>query len=110
MKITRWDLADHIKTEEDATKYLEAAFEDGDPALIQAVLGDIARSKGMADIARKIGVGRESLYKSLKLGGNPSFATVLKVIKLLGLSLKVKKPRKRTKGSQHAEPGGAVGM
>lgn len=69
MKITRLDLADHIKTEQDAVRYLEA--------VIQAVLGHIARSKGMTDIAKRIGVGRESLYKSLKLGGNPSFATAL---------------------------------
>ncbi len=104
VKTTKWDMADHIKTEKDVIGYLEAAFEDGDPKLIQAVLGDIARSKGMTEIAKKIGVGRESLYKSLKLGGNPSFATVLKVVKLLGLSLKVNKPRKTTKGFQHVEP------
>lgn len=104
MKITRLDLADHIKTEQDAVRYLEAALEDGDAKLIQAVLGHIARSKGMTDIAKRIGVGRESLYKSLKLGGNPSFATVLKVIKTPGLSLKVSSPRKRTKRLQRAEP------
>lgn len=96
MKITRLDLADHIKKEQDAVRYLEA--------VIQAVLGHIARSKGMTDIAKRIGVGRESLYKSLKLGGNPSFATVLKVIKTPGLSLKVSSPRKRTKRPQRAEP------
>ena len=71
--------------------YLEAAFEDGDPSLIQAALGDIARAKGMTALAQKAGLGRESLYKSLKRGGNPSFATILKVINILGLTLRLQK-------------------
>jgi probable addiction module antidote protein len=68
--------------------YLEAALEDGDPALVAAALGDIARAKGMADIARETGLGRESLYKALSPEGNPEFATVLKVVKALGLRLR----------------------
>ncbi len=67
--------------------YLEAALEDGDPALITSVLGDIARSKGMAQIAQETGLGRESLYKALSSEGNPEFATVLKVVRALGLRL-----------------------
>ena len=83
-----WDAADHIETKEDMAAYLEAALEDGDPALVVAALGDIARSKGMTNIARETGLGRESLYKALSLEGNPEFATVLKVIQALGLRLR----------------------
>ena len=67
--------------------YLEAALEDGDCALIGAALGDIARAKGMTQIARDTGLGRESLYKALSPDGNPEFATILKVINALGLKL-----------------------
>ncbi len=69
--------------------YLEAALEDGDPALVVAALGDIARAKGMTQIARDAGVGRESLYKALSASGNPEFATVLRVLRALGLHLRV---------------------
>jgi len=83
-----WDAADHLDTKEDMAAYLEAALEEGDPQLISAVLGDIARARGMTQIARETGLGRESLYKALSTEGNPEFATVLKVIKALGLRLK----------------------
>jgi len=83
-----WDAADHLDTKEDMAAYLEAALEEGDPQLIAAVLGDIARARGMTQIARETGLGRESLYKALSTEGNPEFATVLKVIKALGLRLK----------------------
>ena len=89
IEIKPWDAADHLKTDEDTVNYLEAALEDGDASLVSAVLGDIARARGMTDIARIAGLGRESLYKSLKPGGNPSFATVLKVLKALGFALHV---------------------
>ena len=64
-----------------------AALDEGDPSLIAAVLGDIARAKGMTAIARKAGLGRESLYKALSTEGNPEFATILKVVRALGLKL-----------------------
>ena len=83
-----WDAVEHLETKEDIAAYLEAALEDGNPALVAAALGDIARSKGMAQIARETGLGRESLYKALSLEGNPEFATVLKVVKALGLKLR----------------------
>ncbi len=94
MKKTRiavkpWDAADHLKTRKDMAAYLEAAIEDGDPAVIAAAIGDIARARGMAEIARKTGLGRESLYKALSPGGNPEFATILKVVQALGLKLHV---------------------
>jgi probable addiction module antidote protein len=86
-KTRSWDAAEHLETEEDMALYLEAALEDGDPALVAAALGDIARAKGMSEIARETGLGRESLYKALSPEGNPEFATVLKVIRALGLRL-----------------------
>jgi len=82
-----WDVAEHLETEEDMAAYLEAALEEGDAALVAAALGDIARAKGMAEIARETGLGRESLYKALSPEGNPEFATVLKVVRALGLRL-----------------------
>jgi probable addiction module antidote protein len=87
IKTRPWDAAEHLKTEEDMAAYLEAALEDGDPALIAAVLGDIARAKGMSQIARETGLGRESLYKALSPDGNPEFSTVLKVVRALGIRL-----------------------
>ncbi|MEO1148803.1 MAG: addiction module antidote protein [Cyanobacteria bacterium J06638_22] len=84
-----WDPAEHLETKEDMAAYLEAALEDGDPSVLAAALGDIARSKGMTHIARETGLGRESLYKALSFEGNPEFATVLKVLQALGLRLQV---------------------
>lgn len=86
-KTRAWDAAEHLETVEDMAAYLEAALEDGDPALFTAALGDIARAKGMSKIARATGLGRESLYKALSPDGNPEFATVLKVLESLGLKL-----------------------
>ena len=80
-----WDAADHLETTEDMVAYLEAALEQDDPQLVAAVLGDIARAKGMTKVAQEAGLGRESLYKSLSSSGNPEFATVLKVMRVLGL-------------------------
>src|SRR5260370_20197251 len=85
-KTISWDSAAYLKTDEDIANYLEAVFEDGDPALIAHALGVIARAKGMAQIAKAAGLGRESLYKALSPEGNPEFATVLKVVQALGLS------------------------
>ncbi len=84
-----WDVIEHLETDEDMAAYLDAALEDGDTAVILAALGDIARAKGMAQIARDAGLGRESLYKALATTGNPEFATVLKVVRALGLQFHV---------------------
>ena len=86
-----WDAAEHLETAEDMAAYLEAALEDGDPALVTAALGDIARARGIAQIAREAGLGRESLYKALSAEGNPELATVLKVLRALGLRLHVER-------------------
>ncbi len=87
MQTQPWDAADYLETKEDVVLYLEAAFEDGDPGLIAAALGDIARAKGMTKVAAEAGLGRESLYKALSPDGNPEFSTVLKVMRALGLRL-----------------------
>jgi len=89
-KTMPWDAAEHLETEEDMAAYLEAALEEGDASLVAAALGDIARAKGMTAIARETGLGRESLYKALSPEGNPEFATVLKVVRALGLRLHAK--------------------
>jgi len=89
-KTSVWDAADHLKTQADMESYLEAALEENDPALIATALGDIARAKGMTQIAKKTGLGRESLYKALSAQGNPEFSTVVKVIDALGLHLHVR--------------------
>ena len=86
-----WDAAEHLETAEDMAAYLEAALEDGDPALVTAALADIARARGIAQIAREAGLGRESLHKALSAEGNPEFATVLKVVRALGLRLRVER-------------------
>jgi probable addiction module antidote protein len=84
-----WDSASYLKTRADIAGYLEAVFEDGDPALIAHALGVVARARGMSQIAQATGLGRESLYKALSPDGNPGLATVLKVMHALGLKLKV---------------------
>jgi probable addiction module antidote protein len=89
VKTLPWDSADYLKTPEDIVAYLEAAFEDGDPELISLALGAVARSKGMTEIARRTGLGRQSLYKALSPEGHPEFATVLNVVRALGLKLTV---------------------
>lgn len=87
-KTLPWDPAEHLETEADMAAYLEAALEEGDPGLVPAALGDIARAKGMTQLARETGLGRESLYKALSPSGNPEFATVMKVVAALGLKLR----------------------
>lgn len=85
-----WDAAEYLESDEDMAAYLEAALEEGDASLVAAALGDIARAKGMTQIAKETGLGRESLYKALSPEGNPEFATVLKVVRSLGLRLYAK--------------------
>jgi probable addiction module antidote protein len=84
----RWDAASYLRDEQEIVAYLQAALEEGDASVITAALGDVARAKGMSRIARKAGLGRESLYKALSPEGNPEFATVLRVLDALGVRLK----------------------
>jgi probable addiction module antidote protein len=88
-KFTRWDSIDYLKTEEDIVLYFDACIEKdpGDGSLIRQALGDIARARGMTRLARDTGLTREGLYRALSSDGNPEFATVMKVIKALGLQL-----------------------
>ncbi len=87
MKTRRFDIAEHLDTPERRALYLEAAFDEGDPKLIFAAIGDIARASGMGDLAEDTGLAREALYRSLSAQGNPEFATVLKVLDALGIKL-----------------------
>jgi probable addiction module antidote protein len=91
IQTTRWDSAQHLKTEEDIQLYLDACLEeaDGDPALIIHAFNVVARSKNMSQLARETGLSREGLYKALSPEGNPSFDTVAKVARALGLKLTV---------------------
>jgi probable addiction module antidote protein len=93
---TRYDVAEHLRTPKEMAAYLEACFEeaDGDAAFIAKALGDVARAKGMSQVARDAGLSRESLYKALSGERAPGFDTVLKVIGALGLSLHAEVSRK----------------
>jgi probable addiction module antidote protein len=86
---TRYDVAEHLRTPEEMAAYLEACLEqaDDDAAFIAKALGDIARAKGMSEVARDAGLSRESLYKALSGERSPSFDTILKVVHALGLKL-----------------------
>ncbi len=86
---SRYDTADYLNSEEDIRLYLDACQEEGDPALILAALGDIARARNMTALAKDAGLTRAGLYKALSAEGNPSFATVLRVAKALRLQIKI---------------------
>jgi probable addiction module antidote protein len=84
-----WDITRYLDSDEAIAAYIEAALGEDDPALLAAALGDVARAKGMTQIARETGLGRESLYKALSAEGNPEFGTVQKVVRSLGLKFHV---------------------
>lgn len=88
-KYSRWDSSEFLDTEEDMQLYLDACIEEdeGDGRLIAKAIGDIAKARNMAQLARDTGLTREGLYKALSGEGNPSFASILKVTKALGLEL-----------------------
>ncbi len=90
-KITfkKWDPAEVIETKKDVIALLEVALEGNDPDFLLSIVGDMARSKGMTEIARELGISRRGLYKAIAPDGNPSFKTVIKLLDLLGLRLKV---------------------
>ena len=87
-KTTAWNVAEHLKTKEERAAYLNAAFEDGDASVIAAALGDIAKAEGMSKVAKRTGLGRESLYKALSPDGNPALSTILKVIRAFEFNLR----------------------
>ncbi|MDR3158886.1 MAG: putative addiction module antidote protein [Zoogloeaceae bacterium] len=87
IKTRRWDIQEHLKTEDDMRRFIEACFEEAgdDPIFITKVFGEVAR--GMTVLARETGLHRDTLYKALSGEGNPSFATVLKVTRALGFKM-----------------------
>ena len=86
-KTKLFDPAEYLDDSESIAAYLSDALESGDPAFISDALGVVARARGMSEVAREAGVSRESLYRALSADGNPEFATVLRVMKALGLQL-----------------------
>jgi probable addiction module antidote protein len=91
MELRPFDPANYLQTEEDILYYLDAAMEGNDPKHIAGALGDVARSKGMTDVARKTGLGRQALYNALSKDGNPTLETLTSVLSALGLELTVQK-------------------
>ena len=89
LKVQRWDAAEFLLGREDIRHYLEAAFEDGDPALICEAFKTVARARGMTALATEIGLSRETLYKAFGENGNPTLDTLLKVTKALGVRLAI---------------------
>jgi probable addiction module antidote protein len=89
IETTAWDPIDTLTSPEAEAAYLEAAFEDGDPSLIAAAIGDIARARGMTQIAKTAGLSREAMYKAFRKEGNPTLDTLSSVVKALGLKLSV---------------------
>lgn len=89
VKTSTYDVAEHLRTPEEMAAYLDAWLEEApdDVSGIARALGDIARAKGMSQVAKEAGLSRESLYRALSEGGNPSFSTVLKVARALGVRL-----------------------
>lgn len=91
LKVFPFDPAEHLETEEDILYFLEAAMEGNDPKHIARALGDVARSKGMTEVAKRSGLGRQALYNALSENGNPTLETLVAVLSALGLELTVQK-------------------
>lgn len=89
IEISEFRVEDYLDSDEAIAAFLNAALEEGDPAFFDVALGDVARARGMAEVAQKAGVGRESLYKSLSAEGNPRFGTIMDVLGALGFKLTV---------------------
>lgn len=88
---SKWDAAEHLRTREDARLYVQACADEdpADGSLIRAALNDVARARNMSALARDAGLSREGLYKALAADGNPTFATVLRIMRALGLRLNI---------------------
>lgn len=89
-KFSRWDAAEDLETEDDMRMYFDICVEEdpGDGSLIRRALGDIARARGMTQLAKDTGLAREGLYKALSADGNPEFTTIMKVVRALGLKFR----------------------
>jgi probable addiction module antidote protein len=91
--VRRFDAAEYLRDEADIAAYLEAAAADEDPRVLAAALGDVARARGMSELARKTGIAREALYRSLSVDGNPELATLTKVLRAFGMRLAIQPAR-----------------
>ena len=89
LKLKKWDVTEHMNNEEFISEYLKAAFENGDVPEITRALSDVARARNMTDLAVKMGISRQGLYKTLSENGNPEFATIHKLISALGLQMSI---------------------
>ncbi|MBO0142445.1 putative addiction module antidote protein [Agrobacterium sp. Ap1] len=89
IETNKWDIVDHLDSDEKIALFLEAVFEEGDPAVIAGAIGEVARARGMSQVAKDAGLSRENLYRALSEGGNPEFATILKVVRAIGYDLTV---------------------
>ncbi|KFC74537.1 hypothetical protein FG93_01123 [Bosea sp. LC85] len=89
LETTRFDIQEYLKTPEQQVAYLEAAFDEDDPAFLAKALGEVARARGMTQVAKDAGVTREALYRALSEKGDPRLSTLMGVMKALGLKLRV---------------------
>lgn len=89
VNITKFDVTEHLDNEEVIGEYLSAALESDDPNVFLAALADVAKARGMTQLAKETGLGRESLYKTLSSGAKPRFDTVMKITKALGVPLRI---------------------
>jgi len=87
MKLKEYDIAEHLNNEEEMQMYLNEILENGDPALVLSALGDIARARNMSQLSREVGMSREGLYHALSGEGNPTFSTMMKITKALGMKI-----------------------
>jgi len=94
LKLKKWDVTEHMDNEEFISEYLKAAFESGNIPEITRALADVARARNMTDLASKMGITRQGLYKTLSENGNPEFATIQKLITALGLQMSINIPTK----------------
>lgn len=110
-KFSRYDTAEYLRSDKDMVAYLEACMDEAgdDPAFIAGALGNIARARGMTQLANETGLTREGLYKALSAEGNPSLGTVLKVMHALGLKLSAQRVQPQDKRRKKHEPSAAAG-
>ena len=94
LKLKKWDVTEHMDNDEYISEYLRVAFESGDISEITRSLSDVARARNMSDLALKMGISRQGLYKTLSENGNPEFATIQKLITALGLQISIVMPAK----------------
>ena len=94
LKLKKWNVSEHMDNQEYISEYLKAAFESGDISEITRTLGDVARTRNMTELAEKMDMSRQGLYKTLSVNGNPEFATIQKLISALGLQMTIIVPAK----------------